>query len=82
MPQRLAIHDLSIADGDIVAKIDSLRRYRRAGNLSPRTVQTYMESARQLARFLAKQGMLRDVANIGHTSSGDSFLRRRFGQSR
>ena len=52
------------AAGDIAVNIKSFTRHLRAENLSPRTVETYTESARQLAAFLAGQGMPQDVANI------------------
>ncbi len=52
------------AAGDIAVNIESYGRHLRAENLSPRTGQTYMESARQLARFLGERGMPRDVASI------------------
>ena len=51
------------AAGDIVVNIESFTRHLRAENLSPRTQQTYIESCRQLARFLADQGMPQHVAN-------------------
>lgn len=50
--------------GDIDVNIASFSRHLRAENLSPRTVDTYTESARQLATFLAEKGMPQDVANI------------------
>ena len=37
--------------------IASFARHCRAGNLSPRTTQTYTESARRLAAYLDAQGM-------------------------
>ena len=52
------------AAGDMAVNIDSFGRHLRAENLSPRTIDTYVESCRQLARFLAAQGMPQDVANI------------------
>ncbi len=52
------------AAGDIVVNIESYGRHLRAENLSPRTGQTYMESARQLAQFLEQQGMPQDVASL------------------
>ena len=52
------------AAGDIAVNIASFTRHLRAENLSPRTVETYTESARQLSAFLADQGMPQDVANI------------------
>lgn len=52
------------ATGDIAVNIASFSRHLRAENLSPRTIETYTESARQLAAFLAEQGMPQDVANI------------------
>jgi site-specific recombinase XerD len=50
--------------GDIAVNIESFRRHLKAGNLSPRTTQTYTEAASQFARFLAQTGMPQDVANI------------------
>lgn len=44
--------------------IESFARHLRAENLSPRTIQTYTESAIQLARFLGEKGMPEDVAYI------------------
>ena len=52
------------AGGDIVVNSQSFARHLRAENLSPRTIQTYTESTRQLADFLAEQGMPQDVATI------------------
>ena len=52
------------AAGDIAVNIESYGRHLRAENLSPRAQQTYIESAHQLARFLAQQGMPLDVASI------------------
>lgn len=52
------------AGGDIAVNIGSFARHLRAENLSPRTVETYTESARQLATFLAEKGMPQDVAHI------------------
>ena len=52
------------AAGDIAVNIESYGRHLRAENLSPRTQQTYTESAHQLACFLTEQGMPQDVASI------------------
>ena len=52
------------AGGDLGVNIQSFTRHLRAENLSPRTIETYTESARQLARFLAEKGMPQEVANI------------------
>jgi site-specific recombinase XerD len=41
--------------------------------VSPRTAQTYTESARQLAAFLAEQGMPQDVVNI-HREHVEAFI--------
>src|SRR4030042_304914 len=60
---RQASADITTA-GDISVNIESYGRHLRAENLSPRTRQTYMESARQLARFLGERGMPRDVTSI------------------
>lgn len=50
--------------GDIAALIPSWERSLRAANKSPRTLETYGESARQLQAFLAAQGMPTDVAKV------------------
>ena len=50
--------------GDIVVNVQSFTRHLRAENLSLRTIETYTESAQQLARFLAQKGMPLAVANI------------------
>lgn len=50
--------------GDIAALIPSWERSLRAENKSPRTLETYGESARQLLRFLTEQGMPTDVAKV------------------
>jgi hypothetical protein len=42
----------------------SFARHCRAGNLSPKTAQTYTESARRLAEYLAEQGMPSDIGAI------------------
>ena len=49
---------------DISVNAAAFSRHLRAENLSPRTQETYTESVRQLARFLAEQGMPQDVASI------------------
>ena len=60
---RQASADITAA-GDIVVNIESYGRHLRAENLSPRTSQTYMESARQLARFLGERGMPSNVSSV------------------
>ena len=50
--------------GDLAVNVASLTRHFRAAHLSPRTIETYTESARQLARFLAEKGMPQDAALI------------------
>jgi len=70
------VHSSTITDSEIAVNIARFRRHLRAENLSPRTVTTYTESAEQLARFLADQGMPLDVANIRreHVESFMAFL--------
>jgi site-specific recombinase XerD len=53
-----------IQQGDILVNVASFARSLRASNLSARTAETYTESARQLARFLAEKGMPQDVAKV------------------
>ncbi len=43
--------------GDLAVKLTSFVRHLHAENLSPRTVKTYAEAARQLSVFLVAQGM-------------------------
>jgi len=50
--------------GDVDGMIASFVRSLRAGNLSPKTVEVYGDSARQLAAFLRDRGMPTDVASI------------------
>ncbi|MDP8957200.1 MAG: phage integrase N-terminal SAM-like domain-containing protein, partial [Actinomycetota bacterium] len=50
--------------GDLDPNIDSFVRHLRASNLSPRTIETYLEGCRGFSRFLASQGMPSDVAAI------------------
>ena len=50
--------------GDVGVNNASFGRHLRAENLSPKTQETYTESVRQFAGFLATQGMPQDVVNI------------------
>ena len=52
------------APGDIAVNAASFARHLRAENLSRRTLETYMESVAQLARYLEAQGMPLDVAGV------------------
>ena len=51
--------------GDLTVNTQSFARSLRAQNLSPRTIDSYVEAAMLLDRFLAEHGMSRDVAHIG-----------------
>ena len=53
-----------VAEGDIGVNIRSFSRSLRAENVSPRTIETYLESVGQLSKFLSGQGMPVDVAEI------------------
>ncbi len=44
--------------------VASFARHCRAGNLSPRTIDTYVDSTRRFAAYLAEQGMPQDVEAI------------------
>jgi site-specific recombinase XerD len=50
--------------GDIRQTVPSFGRHLRAANLSPRTIQTYTESAEQLATFLTERGMPTQLSAI------------------
>ena len=58
-----AVHEPSVAVGDIALNLTSFVRHLRA-TARPKTIETYSESIRQFARFLAEQGMPQDVAKI------------------
>ena len=62
-----------VSGSDIGVNIDSFGRHLRAENLSPRTIETYRESARQLSDYLADQGMPLEVANV-HREHIEAFL--------
>lgn len=53
-----------IVVGGVESLIDSWRRHLRAKNLSPRTIQSYMEAADQLVAFLTSRGMPTEAASI------------------
>lgn len=55
---------VSVPDGDLSVNLTSYARHLRAGNTSPRTIQTYTEAVRQLGRFLHESGMPTDAARI------------------
>jgi site-specific recombinase XerD len=57
-------HTSIVVEGDILDNIASWTRHLRAANLRPNTIQTYTDSAHQLADYLAEQGMPTDVAHI------------------
>jgi site-specific recombinase XerD len=65
---------------DIPVLVPSWQRSLRAARRSPRTVQSYTESAEQLADFLVRQGMPTAVASIRreHVESFIEDLDRRF----
>ncbi len=52
------------AAGDIGVNLTSFVRHLRAANLSPRTIESYAESVRALATYLAEHGLPTDVAAI------------------
>lgn len=70
----------SIAQGDILVNVDSFARHLRAENLSPKTIETYLDSARQLAGYLREQGMPQDVAKVRreHVESFIAYLLERW----
>lgn len=50
--------------GDILPLLESWRRHLRAKNRSARTLQSYEETVRQFAAFLAERGMPANAASI------------------
>lgn len=49
---------------DLHSAIASYRRHPRAENLSPRTIDTYMEATGQLTQYLEERGMPTDAAAV------------------
>lgn len=60
--ERTAVTPQSV--GDLRLLVASWTRHLRASNKSPRTIQSYQESAEQLAGFLAERGMPTQAASI------------------
>jgi site-specific recombinase XerD len=56
--------DPSIASLDIQADAASFGRHLRAPNLSPRTVQSYLEAVDLFTRYLVEQGMPAQLSSI------------------
>ena len=54
----------ALVHGDILPNLASFCRHLRAENLSPKTQETYAESASQLAAYMNDQGMPQNVASI------------------
>ena len=52
------------ASGDLAVNVQSFGRSLKAQNLSDRTIDSYLESAVLLGRFLADKGMPQDVAKL------------------
>jgi site-specific recombinase XerD len=50
--------------GDLKPLVTSFQRHLRAANRSPATIETYTQSADQLARFLAERGMPTEAASV------------------
>jgi site-specific recombinase XerD len=69
--------DRSVGTRPIVSEVGALaasfRRSLRAGNLSERTVDTYLASVEQFERFLIERGMPTDVRAI-HREHVETFL--------
>ena len=61
---RNAVIGPSIASLDITADGASFGRHLRASNLSPRTVQSYLEAVDLFTRYLVEQGMPTQLASI------------------
>lgn len=61
----MALNPVSaVAPDDIGLLLTSFLRHLRAENLSPKTVDTYAESTRQLAAYLRVQGMPTTLSHI------------------
>jgi site-specific recombinase XerD len=64
---------VDIIAGDLGSLLPSWELHLRALNRSPKTLVTYLEAARQLARFLSDSGMPTQAANI-HREHIEAFL--------
>jgi site-specific recombinase XerD len=69
-------NSVSTATQELELNIRSFARHLRAENLSAKTIDTYTESTRQLAAFLADHGMPTVIANIKreHVESWMEYL--------
>ena len=59
--------------GDLPGLVTSFQRHLRAANRSPATIETYTQSAGQLARFLAEKGMPTQADSI-HREHVEAFI--------
>ena len=59
-----AVSGLSEIPGDLEPLLTSWGRHLRAANMSPRTVQSYVEAGRRLDAFLIERGMPRLVTKV------------------
>ncbi len=50
--------------GDLAINITSFKRHLLASNKSPKTIKTYVKACTQLARFVKKKGMPRDLRDL------------------
>ena len=73
MPGRTITELILASAGDIGDLALSWGRDLRAANLSPHTVQSYLEAVRLLAEYPGDQGMLQDVASI-HRDHVGAFI--------
>jgi site-specific recombinase XerD len=74
-----AVHEPSVAAGDIAANLTSFIYHLRA-SARPKTIETYSESVKQLIDYLRQNGMPLDVAGIRreHVESFIVHLRERW----
>lgn len=73
----MALTTASAANGtasSLEDDIASFAAHLHAGNLAPRTIETYTEACRQFAAFLADQGMPRTIETI-HREHVEAFIR-------
>src|SRR5581483_2658262 len=63
-PERLPWEQVLARAGNLAGYIDSFERHLRLRNRSPRTIETYVETARQFVRFLVERGMPTEGASL------------------
>jgi site-specific recombinase XerD len=63
-PQHLTQGQILAVAGNLLGYVDSFERHLKLRNRAPRTIQSYVETARQFVGFLAERGMPTEGASL------------------